>query len=85
MSDLAPTFNQARYAKGKIAVHCPSDGSGYKTRAMRLADAHGGRWSNREKAYIMSPAAALKVKRAYEADSDVDLGMTRAGLLGYVK
>ena len=83
MTDLAPQFSAARYAKGKIAVHCPSDGSGTKTRAMRIASAVSSRWSGREKAYIMSPAAAAKVKAAFDAGKDASLGDVK-GALGFV-
>jgi len=81
MSD--PTFSHARYAKGKISVRCPSDGTGNKTRAMRLANALRGSWSNREKAYIMTPGAAVKLKRAYDAGQDAFLG-ERNGILDWV-
>jgi ATP phosphoribosyltransferase regulatory subunit HisZ len=80
---LAPVITPARYAKGKMAVHCPSDGSGFKTRAARIASAMPGRYSNRERAYIMSPSAAKRVKAAYEAERDARLG-DRNGALGYV-
>jgi hypothetical protein len=80
---LAPIVKPARYAKGKMAVHCPGDGSGYKTRAMRLCAAVSSRWSNREKAYIMSAAAAKRVADAYAAETDVQLG-DRNGVLDYV-
>jgi hypothetical protein len=80
---LAPLIKAARYAKGKMAVHCPSDGSGIKTRAMRLCSAVSARWSNREKAYIMSPSAAERVKSLYEAGSDAELA-DRNGILDWV-
>lgn len=79
-----PTYNKARYAKGMIAVHCPPDGSGYKTRAARIASGLPGRYSNRERAYIMTPANAARMKRMYDAGSDADLGVKRDGTLGYV-
>ena len=51
----------ARYAKGKIAVHCVSNGSGYKTRAMRLiGDGLNCRWVGRSNAYIASPRQAAR-------------------------
>lgn len=79
---LAPTFAPARYAKGKVAVRCPSDGSGYKTRAMRIASTVSGRYSGREHAYIVSPAAARKIRAAYAAEQDAQLGDVR-GRLGF--
>lgn len=80
---LAPQFKPARYAKSKIAVCCPSDGSGNKTRAMRICAAVSSRWSNREKVYIMSPAAAKRVKAAYDSGQDAQLG-DRNSILGWV-
>jgi len=56
----------ARYAKGKMAIHCASDGSGWKTRAMSLAERlANGRYSGRENAYIVSPTAAMRFERLY--------------------
>jgi len=81
--DPPPTFAPARYAKGKIAVRCPPNGTGWKTRAARIASAVSARYSNREKAYIMSPSAAAKVKALYEAERDAELG-DRNGKLGFV-
>ena len=72
MTEAAPTIHPARYAKGKVVFDCPSDGSGYKTRAMRLAVAFGARWSRRS-GYVMSPgraAAALDHwQRGYDANT----------------
>ena len=49
----------ARYAKGKLAIHCQSnDEWGWKTDSMRLAETVGGRYSGRENAYIVSQGAA---------------------------
>ena len=63
--------SRARYAKGKIAVTCPPNGTGNKTRAARLAGlGFNGAWSNRCKAYILSPAAAEKVLTAYAEGRD---------------
>jgi len=54
----------ARYARDMYAVRIEKDGSGLKTRAMRLAHtAVRGRWSNREKAYIMSATKVRKLHR----------------------
>lgn len=69
MSDYSIT--PARYAgrwngKPQMAVHCVSDGSGYKNRAQRLiGDGLKGRWSGREKAYICSPTKAAKFEKLY--------------------
>lgn len=54
------SITKARYAKGMMAVQCPSTNE-YKTSAGFLAEVlSGGRWTGRECAYIMSPAAARK-------------------------
>ena len=59
------TITKARYAKGMIAVRTPSL-DGYKTRAGRLADSlSSGRWSGREKAYIMAAAKEAKFLRLF--------------------
>lgn len=63
MTDGTPSVAPAHHAKDKVVMHCPSDGSGYKTRAARLAEAFGGRWVNRSHGYVMAPgraAAALE-------------------------
>lgn len=60
------TITPARYAKGMMAVNCKADGSGWKTRAMRLAEYFSNdRYSHSEHSYIMSPAAAKKFELAY--------------------
>jgi hypothetical protein len=89
MTEPGFTVRPARYAgryngKPQVAVHCESDGSGYKTRAMRLCSALNGRWSNRERAYIMSPTKAAKFRALFDAGHDPSLGATRTGLLGFV-
>lgn len=80
---LAPILSSARYAKGKIAVHCPSDGSGMKTRAMRIAAALPSRYSNRERAYIMSPSAAKRLQDIFDAGDDAELE-EKNGILDWV-
>ena len=57
----------ARYARGQMLVVCRSDGSGWKTRAMALCEALNGRWTNREKGYVMSPTKAVKFEKLYTA------------------
>ena len=60
------TIVDARYAKGMKAVRCPST-TGYKTRAARVAAYFArDRYSGRERAYIMSAAAARKFAWHYE-------------------
>lgn len=76
------TINKARYAKNMVAISCKSDGSGWKTRAMRLCSALNARWSNREKAYIISPTKAKRFLDLYEAGKDANLGDC-SGKLGF--
>ena len=57
----------ARYAHGQMLVTCRSDGTGWKTRAMALCGALNGRWTNRERGYIMSPTKAAKFEKMYAA------------------
>lgn len=58
------TIHRARYAKGKMAVHCKSDGTGWKTlAALIISEMPGVRYSNRESAYIVSPKCATKFDR----------------------
>jgi len=64
------SIKPARYAKGMVAVHCVSDGSGWKNRAMRLCDEVRGRYSNRENAYIMSPTKAGKFLAAVSEEAN---------------
>jgi hypothetical protein len=58
------SMSPARYAKGMLAVRCPST-TGYKTRAARLANALATRYTNREHAYILSPNKADRFERLY--------------------
>lgn len=67
----AYTITPARYAKGMKLVRCTPDGSGFKTRAMRLCDFMRGRWTNREGGYVMSPTKATRFERAYKAGWDI--------------
>lgn len=75
MIDFDGTFTvqNARYAKGKIAVHCHPNGTGLKTRAARLAAAISRhRYTNRERSYIMSPTAAVKFVRLFRDGYDAN-------------
>jgi hypothetical protein len=57
------TLSPARYAKGRLALHCKPDGTIYKTLAMLIiSQMKGVRYSNRECAYIISPTCAWKFK-----------------------
>lgn len=63
---------RSRYAKGKWAIHCVSDGSGMKTRPMRIAStlSRAKAYSGREKAYIVSLAQAARFVREVRANLD---------------
>lgn len=56
------TITKARYAKDSIAVRCRSQGM-FKTREMRLCDGLRGRWSNREKAYILPASKEARLRQ----------------------
>jgi DNA topoisomerase IB len=72
-SDVASPFtvSKARYAKNSVAVRAKSEGD-YKSRAQRLAEAVGGRWSNREHAYIMSESKARRLQKLHDDDYDAN-------------
>ena len=72
MGDPSYTITDARYAKGQKAIHCISDGSGWKTRAMRLACVLNGRYSNREKVYIISPTKAVRFEKLFSEGWDAE-------------
>jgi hypothetical protein len=64
------TIVPARYSKGNLAVSTPSS-DGFKTRAARLVGDHlRGRWTNRERAYIVSPSKAKRFIALYESGAD---------------
>ncbi len=56
----AYSFETARYAHGKILMWAPAN-DGLKSTPATLAEYHGGKWTNREKGYIVSHAQALKI------------------------
>jgi hypothetical protein len=71
MTEAAYTISPARYSKGKMAVRCPGNG-GYKTRACYLAERLSNhRYTNRERAYIMSATAAKRFEKLYAEGWDV--------------
>jgi hypothetical protein len=55
-------ISPARYAKGQCSLVSESAG-GYKTDVSWLAEGQRARWSNRERAYILSPSKALRISR----------------------
>lgn len=71
------TLSKARYAKGMIAVRI-NDGGGMKSRAERIMDGLGARYSHRENAYILSPAKAERFVNLYRQGFD---GSSFAGSL----
>jgi hypothetical protein len=76
MENAPYTISDARYAKGKKAVRCPST-DGWKTRAARLAARlSNNRYTGREHAYIMSPTAAVRFERLYAAGWDASVMTT---------
>lgn len=66
------TVTPARYAHGMLAVSCPSS-NGFKTRAARLCDHLKGRYSNRERAYILSPAKVERLNALFDAGRDASI------------
>jgi len=55
------TVHPARYAKGKMAVYCKPDDTGWKTlAAMIISNMPGVRYSHRGRSYICSPSQAAK-------------------------
>lgn len=71
--ETAPILAAARRVKGKVVMCCPSDGTGMKTRAMRLAEAHNGRYSRRSCGYIMTPSSAIKALELWRQGYDAHL------------
>ena len=67
-TDLEYTINNARYAKGKIAIRTPGI-DGWKSLAALILTteiAPNARWSGRERAYIVSQAQASRFVKAIE-------------------
>lgn len=73
------TITKARYAKQSIAVRCQSDGSGFMTREMRVVEALNGRWSNREKAYVLAATKEARLRRLIADGYDARLKPTGVG------
>jgi len=80
IADLSKTYtiSPARYAKGKLAVRCIPDGSGWKTlAALMISQMPGVRWSGRESAYIVSPGRARKFEQAVAEAAERRAALTR--------
>ena len=60
----------AKYAKRQFVISPTPDGSGFKTRAGRLAEAVGGRWVNRSRGYHVSEVRAQRFIRLFEEGWD---------------
>lgn len=61
----------AKYAKKMFKIQTRPDGSGYKTRADRLAASlANGRYTHRERAWIMSEKKAGKFEDLYNKGFD---------------
>ena len=73
-SMLKYTAGAARYAKDKIAVSAPS-GDIMMSRAASLAHDSGGKYSNREKAFIMSKPQYRKFQSRVVAERQEIRGM----------
>lgn len=61
----------AKYAKNSVAVQTKSV-QGFKSRAARLTEALKGRYSGRERAYIMSKAKAAKLQKMLDEGWDAN-------------
>lgn len=72
MTAPAYTVHGYRYAKGKQCVRPVADGSGWKTRAARLAAACGGRWVHRAGGYLLSAAGVARFERLYAEGWDAN-------------
>lgn len=63
-------MTKARYAKNMMLVRVRRETHGMKNRAARLCDHLRGRWTNREKGYVMSRCKVEKLKALYTAGWD---------------
>jgi len=70
LDPLAPLIQPYRYAQRTVVAQMASSGSGFKTRAMRLADHVGGRWVGRAGGYIMSQRQADRLLQLYAEGYD---------------
>jgi hypothetical protein len=66
------TVSPARYAKGKMIVRAPST-DGYKTQAGRIAEAVGGKYSGREKGYVMAPTRAKLMEHLMDVGAEANI------------
>jgi hypothetical protein len=61
-----PRFRPSKYAEREIAFKA-GPGTGFKSPAESIAEAVGGRYCHREKAYILTPAQAEAAKLPLDA------------------
>jgi hypothetical protein len=66
-------YGRARYAKGMVAVQTKDSVGEYAGRAQRLLHALKARYTNREKAYILSPSKFARFEKLYVDGWDADL------------
>jgi hypothetical protein len=62
-------ISPARYAHGQCALSYDSAG-GYKTDVSWLAEGQKARWSNRDRAYILSPSKAQRITKLLEGSKE---------------
>lgn len=73
MNNADYTIERARYAKNSVAVRVHDNSDGMKGRCARLCDALKARYSNRERAYIMSVSKGEKFKALHASGRDASL------------
>ena len=66
------TASMPRYRAVGVVIRPEQDGI-YKTRAARLLDALKGRWSHRQRGYVVSETKAVKFARLYAAGYDATI------------
>lgn len=66
-TQLGYEYGNARYAKNKMAVKTRGV-DGFASIAARVAEDVGGRWSNRERAFIMSTGAFVRFQAGVERE-----------------
>lgn len=76
------TVSSARYAKGMMLVRVNDSAAGFKGRASYLVKYVGGRWTNRERGYVLSPAKLRRLETLYSGGYDTDLFSERLMLDG---
>lgn len=70
MPTIPFSWTRSRYAKGLEAVRPRKDASGFMTRETRLCEHFARRYSNRERAYLMTVQALDRMLKAYQRGAD---------------